>query len=115
KPLRRQPRDDIRGAARDGTDDKAHWASGMDCAQVRREMNDSPTALAAKSENLRRGSFMMMLHQVEHLPRHTINHIPTSLECPLLGVKRTLLLVLDVLRRSSKRCLLAMNWRSRRD
>src|SRR6516162_4379776 len=42
------------------------------------------------------------------------HHSPTD-PCPLLGVKRTLLLVLDVPRRSSKRCLLAMNWRSRRD
>jgi hypothetical protein len=59
----------------------------------------------AKFRNLRRGSFMVMPRELEHLPRHSINHIQQPPECPLLaqsghhaaefqcllwGVKRTL-------------------------
>src|SRR6266516_21667 len=47
-------------------------------------MSGSAAALAARCKNLQRGSFMVMLHELAHLPGH--NHIQQPSECLLLAL-----------------------------
>src|SRR6516164_10863962 len=63
---------------------------GYVCALAIRQTAGSAAAPAARHRNFLRGNLMVMLQELEHLP-NTFNHIQNPPQCPLLGVKRTLI------------------------